>query len=607
MVRERFGADRGPSACPGNRRSVSMNKPHRTVGPPKFAGTPSAQNFPVSRGVAPAGEATRSADDPPPGEHQGRVAAAIEQITAAQRAANRPLAGRYDFVIIGGGSAGCIIAAELAAGGRSVLLLEEGGSDATLAVVDPGRDFTNLGSQRVQTFHSEPSPALGGRRVKVGGGRVLGGGSSVNSMTWIHGHPADFDSWARDGCEGWGATDLMPLFREVEDWEGGANAWRGAGGPIHVRVPPNPTALTLAFIAGNVAMGLEQLGDINGPRRNGVGTTNNNVTRDGLRCTSATAYLLPQLRRPNLILRLNAPVVELTFGGDRCTGCRVQVDGRVQTVLATCETVLCAGAHGSPTLLLRSGIGQAAALRALGLTVRVDLPGVGANLQDHALVTRFVLRAKGSLPVPSPSSNHSEALAFLRSGEDPSDVADLSVLIQDQPFDDPEAQARYGALPGPGQGFLFGPAVIRPTGRGSVRLASLDYREPPRIDNGLLKTDRDLKAAMRGVEYCRELAGQAALRAFTNGEAIPGDRVRTPDDLAAFVRETTNTYYHPVGTCRMGRDRDAVVDPNLRVHGIRGLRVCDSSVMPTITSGPPNATTYVIGLKAARLLALANA
>ena len=534
--------------------------------------------------------------------HYGRAAAAAADAAERQHALAKPLQARYDYIIVGAGSAGCIIAAQLAAAGSEVLLLEGGGTNALAEIFDPGQDFGLLRAEQIERFDSASSSALNGRRMSVGGGRVLGGGSSVNSMTWIHGHRECFEEWSADGCDGWGPSDILPLFREIEDWEGGPDQWRGSGGPIQVRRPPRPTTLTEAFIEGQAAMGLEVLGDINAPARLGVGITNMNVTPEGLRCTSATGFLAPAWRLPNLTVLTGAFVTELTFDGDRCSGCRLLRRSRIHRVAAARETIVCAGAIRSPLLLLRSGVGEATTLRGLGLRVQADLSGVGANLQDHALITQVTLRARGSLPEPDPISNHSEAIAFFRSGKAPGSAPDVSVLLQDQPFPDPELERRCGPLPTLGRGFSLGPAVIRPTGRGSVRLAGSDWRTPPRIDNGLLKTAEDLHAAVRGIEHCRELISRPELNPFIESVMSPGEEISTTKDLVTFARGATNTYYHPVGTCRMGRGEDAVVDPELRVHGVNDLRVCDSSIMPTITSGPPNATCYAIGLKAARLL-----
>lgn len=516
---------------------------------------------------------------------------------ANQRANRAKLKAAYDYVIVGAGAAGCIIAARLAEEGAQVLLLEAGGEDSGKQIDDPSIWFTNIGGPLDWSFPTVPTAALNGRSIPIGAGRVLGGGTSVNASLWVHGFQQDFDNWAYDGCAGWSYADILPIYRALEDWEGGANQWRGAGGPMHVCLPKTPHPTAQAWIEGSRQMGIPILEDMNAPMREGAAYTNMSINRDGSRASASRAYLRPALGRPNLTLLTGTTVAQLRFEGSRCTGVDMIVDGALRPVGAK-EVIVCAGGVGSAHLLMLSGLGDPAALAKHDIKARIDLPGVGENFQDHPLLEGVIFGYKGPMPPRAAGSNAVEATSFVRSASAVS-CPDLQPVLIQLPVVTPALKKSYGEVGVPG--FTIAPGLVRPSGRGWVRLASADYRDKPLIDSGFLSTEADLTATMRCIELCQELGRQKAFTEISSGELIPGRKLSTAD-LADFARNSATSYFHPVGTCKMGIDALAVVDPQLRVHGAEGLRVCDSSIMPTITTGNTNAPSQMIGAKAAQLI-----
>ena len=511
----------------------------------------------------------------------------------------------YDYVIAGAGSSGCIIAAELAKAGAEVLLVEAGGNDGTPEVLNPRMGFMIAETDLVQSYATCLSPKLNFRNVPAGQGRVLGGGGSTNVMVWMRGFASDFEAWAKTGCAGWSFADVLPVFKRLESWEGGANAYRGSEGPIEVRRPTGAHPVFGAWIAAGLELGLEPFDDINSPMRAGVGYTNVNIDRKGLRCSSARAYLYPALGLPNLTLALNTHVARLLIRSGRCVGCHVVSPGGAQEIYATQEMIVAAGGIGSPHLLLRSGIGPAGDLGALDLDVHADLPDVGCHYQDHPMVRGLVMRTRDPLPDAQGVTNNAEVCSLFRSGEVGNAPPDLMGVAISQPAVTAATEAKYGPAPPCGHGFTLATGLMQPSSRGSVKLADSGWRTPPIIDNGLLKTELDLKVAVRGLEHLREMSRQPALAALIAEEAIPGDKIGQAD-LADFARQCTHTFWHPVGTCRMGSKGDSVVAPNLKVHGVERLRVCDSSIMPRNVSAPTNAASCMIGLKAADMILAAQ-
>jgi len=418
-------------------------------------------------------------------------------------------------------------------------------------------------------------------------------------MVWSRGMDRDYDSWERAGATGWGFKDVLAMFKAQEDWEGGANEWRGVGGPIHVRRPGTPHPTATAFLDAARQMGFPLLDDVNGPLRRGAGYINMNIAADGTRVSAARAFLEPNLDRANLTLLLDTNATRVVFEGDRAVGVEIATDAGVRTIRATREVVLCAGSIHSARLLLLSGIGDSEDLRKLGITPVAELRGVGKNLQDHVLVSGVVYKYKSKMPDRPADSDAVEAEVFFSS--DLSDhPADLCLVLEQLPIATPEAAARYGAPPQ--EGFTIAPALVQPTSRGRVRLASKDWRDAPILECNYLQTDHDLRAIVRGIEAARELGRQSALDAFREAEAIPGPKVMSHEDVIEFARNASASFGHPAGTARMGTDTDSVVDPHLRVRNVRGLRVADASIMPTVTAGATNAPSIMIGGRAAELI-----
>ena len=509
----------------------------------------------------------------------------------------------YDFIVVGAGAAGSVLAAELSASGAHVLVIESGGPDDAPTIANPSVWFYNVGGPLDYHLPVNPSPRLNNRKFNMALGHVVGGGSTINAMVWMRGMERDYDGWAKNGAKGWAFADVLPVFKAQEDWEGGANAWRGAGGPIHIRRPRDPHPTAPAFLDAARQMGMDILDDVNGPMRPGAGYINMNIAADGARVSAVRAFLRPALSRPNLTLLLNSNVVKLNFKGTRCVGVKLMTDGVLKDIAADKEVILAAGSINSPKLLMLSGVGEAKALRGLGIDVVENLPGVGENLQDHVLTLGVVFKYKGKMPDRPADSNAVEAEAYLSSGT--SGDTDISLVLHQLPIATPEAASRFGALPP--DAFTIAPALVQPTSKGSVRLASDNFRDAAVIDGNYLGTDHDFAAIVRAIEVARELGNQHAFDSLRESELIPGPRASAEEirDLASLA---SSSFGHAVGTCKMGVDPLAVVDPELRVHGVLGLRVADASVMPQIITGPgTNASAHMIAGRASGLILGRNA
>jgi len=513
-------------------------------------------------------------------------------------ASNKEIQSHFDFIVVGAGAAGSVLAAELSASGAQVLVIESGGPDDAPTIANPSIWFYNVGGPLDYHLPITPSPQLNNRNFYMALGHVLGGGTSINAMVWTRGMQRDFDGWAANGAKGWAFADVLPVFKSQEDWEGGANALRGAGGPIHIRRPKDPHPTAPAFLDAAREMGMHILDDVNGPMLPGAGYINMNIATDGTRVSAVRAFLRPALSRPNLTLLLNTNVVKLNFKGTRCVGVQLMIDGAIKNIAADKEVILAAGTINSPKLLMLSGVGEAKALRSFGIDVVENLPGVGENLQDHVLVSGVVFKYKGKMPDRPADSNAVEAEAFLSSGL--SDGIDISLVLHQLPVVSPEVASRFGTPPP--DAFTIAPALVQPTSNGSVRLASNNFQDAAVIDGNYLGTDRDIAAVLRAIEAARELGSQHAFDNLRESELIPGAKAST-DEIQEFARLASASFGHGVGTCKIGVDKIAVVDPELRVHGILGLRVADASVMPHIITGPgTNASAHMIGGRAAKLI-----
>ncbi|MBS0659676.1 MAG: GMC family oxidoreductase N-terminal domain-containing protein [Verrucomicrobia bacterium] len=521
----------------------------------------------------------------------------------------------FDYVIVGAGSAGCVLAHRLSANpATKVLLIEAGGSDAHPFVRIPAGFSKLFKTARDWNYHTEPQPGCAGRAMYWPRGKMLGGSSSINAMIYMRGHRADYDEWKALGNAGWGYDDLLPYFRKNENNQRGADKYHGESGPLCVTDLHGPHALSHAMVAGFAECGVPTTRDFNGATQEGAGI--NQVTMlDQRRWSAADAYLHQIRNRPNLRVVQQALVQRVVFDGRRATGVEYRErGGAVQTASAGREVLLCAGAIGSPQILLLSGVGPAAQLQGLGLPVVHDLPGVGENLQDH-LISGVIMGVNRRDTLAKAESLGSLLRYFFRKqrGLLASNVAEVCAFLRTQP-DLPAPDLQFHAAPGyffnhglgreKIHGASIGATLIRPYSVGRLTLKSTDPAAHPALDPRYLSDPRDLALLVEGLKLARRVFASAAFAPHRTVELKPGPDVRSDDEIAAAVRQTCETLYHPVGTCRMGPsgEKAAVVDPQLRVQGLAGLRVIDASIMPVIPRGNTNAPTMVIAEKAADLL-----
>ncbi|WP_170588022.1 GMC family oxidoreductase [Ruegeria arenilitoris] len=533
---------------------------------------------------------------------------------------------QFDYVIVGGGSAGCVLANRLSANpGTRVCLLEAGGGGKSILVRMPAAVVAMLpGRPKINNwaFETMPQPGLNGRKGYQPRGRALGGSSAINAMLYVRGQRQDYDGWADLGCEGWDWDSVRPYFKRSENNERGADDLHGADGPLQVSDQKEERPITRAFVEAAAQLQHKVTDDFNRGDNEGAGlyqvTQFHDPAKNGERCSAAAAYLFPVMDRPNLTVITGAQAREITFDGHRATGVIYRQGGKGAdlTVTATREVLVCSGALKSPQLLQLSGIGDPEDLSPHGITVRHALPGVGKNLQDHldfilAYKTKdtdnFGIGAAGTVGlikhlmrwrktgVSMAATPFAEGAAFLKTSPD-LDRPDIQLHFTIALVDDHARKLHLG------YGFSCHICKLRPESRGTVSLHSADPFAAPAIDPAYLSDPRDLDTMIKGARMTREILEAPALAKYRHKEMFGTDTARTDADWEGHIRARADTIYHPVGTCKMGVDDMAVVDPQLRVRGLHGLRVVDASVMPTLVSGNTNAPTIMIAEKAADMI-----
>jgi 4-pyridoxate dehydrogenase len=526
----------------------------------------------------------------------------------------------YDYVIVGAGSAGCVLAYRLTADPSvRVLLLEAGGRDSHPFIHVP-IGLGKIWERRMFDwgYDTEPEPRLDNRRIEAMRGKVLGGSSSINVMAYVRGNRGDYDRWERNGCRGWSYADVLPYFKRCESWEKGENTWRGGGGPLGVIDSRNRDPLFDAWLAAAQEADWPFTEDYNGKEQEGFGVGQWTI-RAGRRCSAAVAFLRPAMRRPNLTVEVEALATRVMLEGTRATGVEYARNGRVHRARAAREVLLAGGVFNTPQLLMLSGIGDAEHLREVGVEAKVELAGVGKNLQDHLSVDVHHLRrgrgpfhaemrldrltldmARAYLFGTGPGTVLPSRLhAFLKTRRE-LPVPDIQFLFRGAPT---RAHPWFpGFRPAYEDSFGLRPVMLHPESRGMLRLRSSDPGAPVRIIQNFLATDKDIRTIREGVRLARDVASRKSLEAFRGRETAPGPDCRSDAEVDAFVRRTAITAHHPCATCRMGGDDDAVLDPELRVRGVEGLRVVDASAMPDLVSGNINACVLMIAEKASDLV-----
>ena len=526
-----------------------------------------------------------------------------------------------DYVIVGAGSSGCVLARRLAESGATVILLEAGGPDRSYLVRKPGMIaiFHNVPAMKQRLdwgYYSAPQDSALGRRIPQVRGRVVGGSGSINGLLFVRGNAQNYDDWAAAGCAGWSYQDVLASFKRMENWEDGASELRGAGGPIQVTRQKDLTPASQAFMEALAEVaGVPRLNDYNGESQEGVAVFQQSAS-GGLRYSSSVGYL-DDHKLPNLTVASNVRATKILISNDRATGVQVRTGAGRGIVRANREVILSAGVFGSPQILMLSGIGQAAHLREHGIEVVADLP-VGDNLHDHMFVPMtYVMKSarnRGTTPYFAAglikemlrgdtwmARSVFEAVGFVRSGR-ASQIPDIQVhaLPWSYPFPNQDAPVRHKVDKRPALTIM--PTLIYPKSRGTVRLASPDPAAAPVIDPAYLSDPDDGELLLDGMELIREVMASSVIAGEVSLELSPGGDYPDRPALAKELPNRATTVYHPVGTCRMGSDESAVVDPALRVRGIDGLRVADASIMPSITGGNTNAPAMMIGEHAAALV-----
>ena len=531
---------------------------------------------------------------------------------------------QFDYIIVGAGSAGCALAGRLSENGRHrVLLLEAGGDDRKFWVQVPigyGKSFYDPSVNWM--YMTEPVPTAGNRPSYWPRGKVIGGSSSINAMVYIRGQAEDFEDWRAAGNPGWGWENVLPVYRRMESHEWGESTWHGGSGPLHVSAPKDELhPLCEAYIKAGEEAGLPRNDDFNGASQEGVGTYHV-TTRDGLRMSAARAYLWPARRRSNLRIEKHAMAERLLFDGTRATGVEYRCRGELKRAHANAEVIVSAGAVGSPLLLMRSGIGPAEDLKAAGIDVLVDRPGVGRNMQDHYIVDQTL---KSSLPTLNNTltpwwGKLWAGLQYVTARRGPMCLSlnQGGGFFKTRPdLDRPNMQLYFSPLsylkgppgkralmhPDPFAGFILSISPCRPTSRGYLRLRSADPAAAPEIHPNYLATEHDLQDNLEGLKFLRQLTSTPTMKDIVLEEIFPGPGVDSDEAMLDYIRAKGGSVFHPCSTCMMGSDaQTCVVDPSLKVYGVENLRVADASIFPTVTSGNINAPSIMVGEKASDII-----
>ena len=524
----------------------------------------------------------------------------------------------FDYVIVGGGTAGCALAGRLSEDpANRICLIEAGGRDNHPFIKVPAGVAAAIGTERLNwRFATVPQPGLDDRRIPVPRGRVLGGSGSINGMVYFRGHPRDYDDWAAAGATGWSYAEVLPYFTRTEHNEDlPPSVYHGKGGPMNVRVAARPNALNGAFIAACESLQFRRNPDFNGPDSEGVGLRQGSI-RDGTRETTARAFLRPAIRRGNVHVITDARAERILLDGRRATGIAYRQGGELKQVTATREVILTAGAVQTPQLMLLSGIGPGDELAAMGIAVAHDLPGVGRNYHDHLASPVFmetnhpVSYGISARAFPRGMWNVLEYL-LARRGPFSSNVFESVAFLKTTPgLDRPDVQFVFQPARRPrpnfplpiGHGFAISPVGLYPKSRGTLTLDSPDPQAQPRIDPRLLSVASDIDPLVRAINLARRVLAAPAFAPYRGVEVAPGPATQSDAEIEAYIRATAYTVHHPVGTCRMGSDAQAVVDPELRVNGIEALRIADASVFPSIVGGNTNAGVVMVAEKASDLI-----